>query len=454
MTGGTWLTQNKVRPGVYINFKSLPKPLGQLGARGIGTFPIFLSWGAEETIITLANGEDTFAKLGYSITDSKMIPIREFFRGSGNTQAPVTLLLWRLKANGGTKATATTNGLTASAAYKGVRGNDISVVISANVDDNTKFDVATIVDNNVQDLQQALSTIGDLTANAWVSWSGAAATALVAEVGVSLAGGTDGTSQAADYLTYLTAAEQLYYNSMGCMATDAPTKAVFASYTERLVNEEGRYAQLCVANYPAANNECITSVMNGVILDTGDVIPNNIAVAWLTGASAGAQVNQGLTYATYPDAVSTDGTVATDNTTISNAILAGQFVFTPVQDGTVHVEYDINTFTNFSPTKGKSFRKNRVIRVLQTFGNDCQTIFSKYYIGKVDNDPNGRSLYKGELVNYIKILGGIHAVDLSVFDPKTDLDVEEGDDSDAVVINAGIKPVDSTDKIYMTVTVN
>ena len=32
--GGTWTVQNKVRPGAYINFVSVPKALGTLGERG------------------------------------------------------------------------------------------------------------------------------------------------------------------------------------------------------------------------------------------------------------------------------------------------------------------------------------------------------------------------------------------------------------------------------------
>jgi hypothetical protein len=447
LTGGTWLTQNKVRPGVYINFQSLPKPLGTLGNRGIGTFPMAMSWGPEEQVITLANGEDTYVKLGYHITDPQMIPIREFFKGTDNTQQPVTLYLWRLKS-GGVKATSIANGLTISALYNGARGNDISVVISVNVDDPTTFDVSTIVDNDVQDTQTG-KTIGDLIPNAWVNFTGTATAALVPTVGTTLIGGTDGTILPAVYIKYLTDIEPYYYNSMGCMATDNSTIELFTAYTERLVNEEGRYAQLAVANYPTALNECVTSIKNGVLLDTGDTIPANIAVAWLTGASAGANINQSLTYARYPGATGVDTLYS--NTDIIAALTAGEFLFTPVNDGTVHVEQDINTFTNYSPTKGKAFHKNRVIRVLQSFGNDAQTIYSKYYIGKVDNDDDGRSLLKAELINYCNILLGIHAI--QNFTAKTDIAVTAGDDTDAVVIGANIQPVDSVEKIYMTVTV-
>ena len=33
-SGGTWIAQNKVRPGAYINFVSVPKKVGTLGERG------------------------------------------------------------------------------------------------------------------------------------------------------------------------------------------------------------------------------------------------------------------------------------------------------------------------------------------------------------------------------------------------------------------------------------
>jgi hypothetical protein len=35
MAGGTWIDQNKVRPGVYINYKSAPASLATMGERGV-----------------------------------------------------------------------------------------------------------------------------------------------------------------------------------------------------------------------------------------------------------------------------------------------------------------------------------------------------------------------------------------------------------------------------------
>lgn len=45
MAGGVWLSQNKVRPGAYINFRQVAKPLLTVGDRGIATVALPLSWG-------------------------------------------------------------------------------------------------------------------------------------------------------------------------------------------------------------------------------------------------------------------------------------------------------------------------------------------------------------------------------------------------------------------------
>ena len=45
MAGGTWLSQNKTRPGAYINFKAVPKSKMTVGDRGIVAICLPLSWG-------------------------------------------------------------------------------------------------------------------------------------------------------------------------------------------------------------------------------------------------------------------------------------------------------------------------------------------------------------------------------------------------------------------------
>ena len=45
--GGTFMTQNKVLPGAYINFVSRPRAMGSLGERGVVCVGMELDWGRD-----------------------------------------------------------------------------------------------------------------------------------------------------------------------------------------------------------------------------------------------------------------------------------------------------------------------------------------------------------------------------------------------------------------------
>lgn len=447
MAGGTWTDQNKKQPGVYINFESAPATVGTVGSRGIVTLPFALSWGPQGSVITLENGENTLAKLGYDISDPKMLMIRELFKGSSTTASPQTLLLWGL-ATSGTLATSTANGLTVTAKYKGVRGNDVSYGIVADPDMEDSFLVTTYVSGVVVDVQSG-ATISDLAANGWVGFSGTGGTALVATVTTPLAGGGDGAVSGSAYSDYLTAIETFDFNVIGYIGTDNTTKGLFAAFAKRLATTQGRYVQCVLTDYTTADSEFVISVKNGVVLDSGDTLTAGQAVAWVAGATAGANYNQSLTYSLYPGAV--DANPRYTSTQLDAGITEGSFMFQPGTGNTVQAVYDINTFTTYTPEKSKVFSKNRAIRTQAQIANDVKRIYGDNYIGKVNNNADGRTLFKGELVSYLTILQGNSAI--QGFTP-ADVVVLPGTASDAVVVNVAYTAVDSIEKIYMTIAVS
>ena len=77
--GGSWLTQNKVLPGSYINFASLAKASATLSDRGIAAAPFVLSWGPEGTVIEVTaadfqkNSKNIF---GYGYDAPEMLALR------------------------------------------------------------------------------------------------------------------------------------------------------------------------------------------------------------------------------------------------------------------------------------------------------------------------------------------------------------------------------------------
>ncbi|MFF2093727.1 phage tail sheath family protein [Paenibacillus sp. NPDC058174] len=437
MAGGTWTTQNKVRPGVYINFAGERQLGASIGERGTVSVPLVLDWGVSQTIIPIESGDDVRSLLGYSLNAPELLLVREALKRAKK------LLVYRL--NTGVKASATVGGLTLTARHGGVRGNDLTVSVQKNVDDETLFDVATYLADELVDVQSA-SAIADLAANAFVVFSGSGA--LTASAGVPLAGGANGTVTNQQHADYLSAIELYDFNTIALPASDESLKAVYTAFVRRLREDEGRKVQAVLANYPSANHEGIISVKNGVKLADGTVVPAEKATVWVAAATAGAALNESLTYAAYENAVDVD--VRYSNSQIETALRSGEFVFTASR-GTAIVEQDINSLTQYGAAKNPSFSKNRVIRVLDGIANDLKALFESSYIGKIDNNADGRNLFRSEVVKYLELLQGRNAI--QNFNSQTDLIIAAGAQSDALVIEVHIQPVDSVEKVYMKVTV-
>ena len=98
--GGTFTLQNKVLPGVYMNFVSASGGVSA-GSRGIASIPAELGWGAEDTIIRMDSGDfnrQAVTVFGYDATAPELLLIREAFKRAK------TLLVYRVDG-GGSKAT-------------------------------------------------------------------------------------------------------------------------------------------------------------------------------------------------------------------------------------------------------------------------------------------------------------------------------------------------------------
>ncbi|WP_058303447.1 phage tail sheath family protein [Gorillibacterium timonense] len=437
MAGGTFTTQNKVRPGVYINFASAAGSLGSVGNRGTVTLPLSLPWGEAKKILTIQAGDDVTKVLGYELSAPQLVLVREALKHAG------TLLLYRL--NTGVKAAITAGTLTATAKFGGTKGNAVKIVIEANLDDSEKFDVQTYVDGKLAD-KQTVATIADLAANDWVAFGGTGDLAVTA--GAALTGGLDGTVVNQDYVDYLSAIELHDFQTIALPSTDTTLKSLFVSFVKRLRDVEGRKIQAVLENYPAADAEGIISVKNGVQLTDGRVLTPAQATAWVAGATAMAGANQSLTYTAYDDAA--DAVPRLTNSQTELALKNGEWVFTSL-NGQAVVEQDINTFKSYTPEKGKAFSKNRTLRVLDGLANDWKKIYEAYYIGKVDNNDDGRSLFRNECVKLAEQYQNMGA--LQNLKAADDIRVFPGAEADSVAVEAALQPVDAIEKIYMKVQV-
>jgi hypothetical protein len=222
-------------------------------------------------------------------------------------------------------------------------------------------------------------------------------------------------------------------------------KSAVVTWIEALRKDEGVKAQVVLANQ-AADKESVINVAHGVVLSNGTTFTAAQTTAWVAGVTAGANINQSNTGKMYSDAI--DVSPRMTKTEMEAAITAGKFIFKVNTAQNVSAVYDINSLITTTADKGEVFKKNRVIRTVDGINNDIVEIFESNFIGKVNNDRDGRSILGSYLIDYFNELQRLSAIT----NFKTgDVSVTAGTASDSVVIDCYIQPVDSVEKIYITV---
>lgn len=423
--GGTFTVQNKKLPGSYINFVSTARADATLSDRGYVTMGLELNWGASG-VITITK-EDAIKNLksilGYNYTDDEMADIRDIFKNAN------VLYLYRLNA-GGDKATCTYG----SAVCAGTRGNDLKIVIETNVDDNTKFDVSTMLDGTLVD-EQTVASATELVDNAFVEFDSTATLATTA--GTSLTGGTNSTVTGDTHTAYLTAIEPYIFNTIGTKATDATVIALYVAFTKRMRDDIGAKFQ-CVVYNTGADYEGIISTPNSAS-----------AIPWLVGAEGGCAVNKSCTNKIYDGEADLSASVNYTQAQLEAFIDGGQLAFHKVGDD-IRVLTDIDTLTTTTEEKGSAFKNNQTIRVIDQIANDIATLFNTKYIGTIANNASGRVSLWSDIVQHHKQLERVGAIeDFS----DSNVVVEQGDTKTSVLVTDVVEVTNAMEQLYMTVTI-
>lgn len=444
MPGGTFLAMNKVRPGAYMNFKSVPRPMMTVGDRGIATIPLELNWGAEGELIDVYSDEllsgDSLAKIGFTAFDeeSKIVNLM--------LQNCYLAKIYRTNT-GGQKATTTIGELTITAKHPGTFGNKIQVSV---VEESTDlFTVSTFV-NGAQKDSQKVAEVGELEANDFVVFSGAGN--FIENAGKMLTGGTNGTATKATYYpAYLSLLSTARWQVLGCPDLgddDVTLKANIVTFIKNQRNDEGRYVQSVVANYPVADFEGVISNTNGLIINNVTFTKEEMC-AVVAAITAGASIVESNTNKVISGATSITNPLT--NTQIIEALKNGQLVFSANQRGEIKIEQDINSYHTFTVDKNRVFSKNRVMRTLDEIGTSVKDTWEQTFMGKVDNNDDGRTIFKSNLNDYFIQLQNLNAIQnyLGV----EEIDITQGIEIDDVVVGVHVQPTDSMEKLYMTVNV-
>ena len=446
--GGTWLFQNKKLPGTYINFVSRVRASTDIADRGYATMPLELDWGPVGSVFAVTAEdfqERSISIFGYAYTAPELMSLRDLFLNLK------TGYFYRLD-NGATAASCAL----AKAKYPGKRGNDITVSVAANVDNASAFDVTTymIVDGSPTkvDEQKNVKAWADVADNDYVTWTRTGN--LEAKAGEKLTGGTNGAAVTGlQYQSYLDAIEPYYFNIMGYAGSDATIQQLLIQFTRRMREATGAKFQIIIHGRENVDYEGVISLKNAV-RDEG--AQPGAAVYWLVGAEASCAVNASCTNKTYDGEYKINTKYS--QTELERAMASGMMMFHNVADsvsgdvvGKTNILSDINTFTSFSKKKNEDFSLNQVIRVLDQIAIDVARLFNKTYLGKEQNDEDGRTALWGDIVALHKEYQRVRAI--QNFDPKDVPIPTQGEKKADVLMNYSVQPTCCMERLYMTIEV-
>lgn len=462
MAAGSFLVENKVRPGCYIQIKGVPKASSVMSERG--TVAILMNADSGD-LVTEISANDILT----GASAAKGFPLSEFTDENSilHYVYPYVnkIILGRLNAGGAKAATilelASESTLTVTAKFSGVYGNSISVMIVKEKTGEGKFGgggyfVRTSYDGEVVD-EQNVESANTIVDNDYVTFAVEGGGVLVEVAAEDLTGGTNGTESGTNLTGILSKLSGMPWNTLGYCGENT-NRAVVSTYIKDLRENKGKYRQAVL--YTSANEdyEGIISPNQGFVLDGEDPSEWNAtkvhergmwAVAFVAALTAGADVYVSNTYHVLPSNVVSVYPVSEEDAEVETELRRGAFLFTHNSSGELVVEKDINTLHTYTQTRTPPFSKNRVIRTLDEISNTKVLVWETQFIGKVDNDDLGRALLKGQILKILDDFASIGAVARNDYD----VTVEPGDDPDKVRSYEQLRPIDSMEQLYSYVTV-
>lgn len=454
--GGTWLAQNKILPGAYINFSSVSKASATLSDRGIAAAPFELDWGAPGVLRLIEQGEfqkESFELFGHGYTDDEMLPLREIFLNA------TKVYCYRLDGAGAVKASCDF----ADAKYVGTRGNDIRIVVEADADVSSGYIVKTMVGSKVID-EQKVTDFAQLKDNDWIDFkagcvlgtkpseAGDDSTVYVAAGTYPLTGGVNGTVNGEAHQNFLDAIESCSFNTLCCpVADDNTVKSLYVAFTKRVRDKLGSKFQL--VGYDLSNPDYMGVINLKNSCNHPKIANVNKAslVYWLTGAEAACNINRSLTNTAY------DGEleivikgVSETQAQLEDAMKSGMLAFHN-SNGKIVILEDINSLVTLEENLGDIFQMNQTVRVCDQIANDIAVLFVTRYLGIVQNDATGRASLWNDIVYYLKELLRLRAIENLDTDKVT---VELGRNKKTVLVNINnLSVVNAMSQLYMAVVI-
>lgn len=444
--GGTWVTQNKILPGAYINVVSAARATATLGERGMVAIPLPLTTVDSGKVIEITSSEfitNPEDYLGTDVPENSMRVLREVFKNATKCFIYNTAPSYPI-------VTITLDGTTATTGIVITGGTTTVTQLGALTADSQELsDLFTVkINGETKDWTENGSDV--IPAGAVIELTAVTAGALDADVKSAFTAITNGTCTVADYESpevsdICTALEPYEFNTLACYTSNQEDITAYVERVKLWRDTYGKKVQAVVYNATTAPDyEGVINVMN-TVEDAGS--DPHALVAWVTGAQAGCAVNASCTNKKYDGEYTVKCTYTQSE--LEDSIENGEFVFHLVY-GDVRVLEDINSLTTTTVDKGEDFKSNQTMRVVDQIANDIAKLFNTKYLGVIPNDASGRVSLWADIVKHHNQLQDMRAI--QNFDSSL-VTVEQGETKKSVVVNDVVNVVNAMTQLYMTIVV-
>lgn len=442
--GGTWVTQNKILPGAYINVVSAARATATLGERGVVAIPLPLTTVDSGKVIEITSSEfitNPEDYIGTDVSENSMRVLSEVFKNATKCFIYNTAPSYPV-------VTITLDGTTATTGIVITGGTTTVTQLGALTADSQELSDLFTVKINGETKDWAENGSDVIPAGAVIELTAVTAGAMDTDVKSAFTA-MGATTVVADYTAptvadICNALEPYDFNVLACYTSEATD---IQAYTARIMqwrDNVGKKVQAVVYESPDADHEGIINVYSTVSDEGAD---KHALVAWVAGAEAGCAVNASCTNKMYNG----EYTVVCDRTQseLEEAISDGLFVFHLVY-GDVRVLEDINSLHTTTVDKGDDFKSNQTIRVIDQIANDVARLFNTKYLGVIPNDASGRVSLWADIVKHHNQLQDMRAI--QNFDSSL-VTVEQGETKKSVVVNDVVNVVNAMTQLYMTIVV-